>query len=79
MVSELRPGFFASKNCTAPRLKVQSSFLYPPMTTYYLDFSTQSHELFMSLNKKSDELELHKKHGDTKQRMPCSKPEIQTS
>lgn len=33
----------------------------------------------MSLNKKSDELALHKKHGDTKQRMPCSKPEIQTS
>lgn len=79
MVSELWPGFSASKNCTAPRLKVGSSFLYPPMTTYWLDFSTQSYELFMSLNKKSDELELHKKHGDTKQRMPCLKSEILTS
>ena len=33
----------------------------------------------MSLNKKSDDLELDKKHGGTKQRMPCSKPEIPAS
>ena len=28
-VSDLRQGFFATKNCTASRLKVWTSFLYP--------------------------------------------------
>ena len=63
--------FFASKNCTASRLKARISFLYPPVMCYS-DFWSRSNELFMFLGEKSKELRIYEKqHGGTKQWTPC--------
>ena len=52
-------GFFASKNCTASRLKARISFLYPPVMCY-LDFWSRSNELFMFLGEKSEAFRITK-------------------
>ena len=70
-VSDLRQGFFASKNCTASRLKARLSFLYPPVMCC-LDFWSRSNELLVFLGEKSKELRIYEKqHGGTKQWTPC--------
>ena len=72
-VTDLRQGFFASKNCTASRLKARLSFLYPPVMCY-LDFWSRSNELLVFLGEKSKELRIYEKqHGGTKQWTPCLK------
>ena len=58
-ISDLRQGFFASKNCTASRLKVQISFLYLPVMCY-LVFLSRSNELVMFLGEKNKNFEFTK-------------------
>ena len=59
-VSDLRQGFFfASKNCTASRLKVQISFLYLPVMCY-LDFWSRSNELVVFLGEENKNFEFTK-------------------
>ena len=45
-VSDLRQGFFATKNCTASRLKVWTSFLYPFAMSLF-DFWSRINELLL--------------------------------
>ena len=49
--------FFATKNCTASRLKARSSFLYP-FAMCLLNFWTRINELYLILGDKSDSLTL---------------------
>ena len=58
-ISDLRQGFFASKNCTAWRLKVQISFLYLPVMCY-LDFWSRSNELVVFLGEENKNFEFTK-------------------
>ena len=51
--------FFASKNCTASRLKVQISFLYLPVMCY-LDFLSRSNELVVFLGEENKNFEFTK-------------------
>ena len=65
--------FWASKNCTASRLKARISFLYPPVMCY-LDFWSRSNELFMFFGRKkrrTSNLRKNMQHGGTKQWTPC--------
>ena len=59
--------FFATKNCTALRLKARNSFLYPSVLCLF-DFCTGINELslFIFLGDKSDAVCLdEKQHGGT--------------
>ena len=58
-ISDLRQGFFASKNCTASRLKERISFLYLPVMCY-LVFWSRSNEFVMLLGEKNKNFEFTK-------------------
>ena len=71
-VSDLRQGFFATKICTASRLKVWTSFLYP-FAMCLLDFWSRINELLQSFGRlKWCTSTWWKQHGGHKQWMRSS-------
>ena len=71
-VSDLRPGFFATRNCTASRLKARDSF-YIRLRCVYWIFEVESMNYSCFMGDKSDALLFdEQQHGGTKQQMNAS-------
>ena len=70
-ISDLRQGFFASKNCTASRLKVRISFLYPPVMCYLVFFISKQWISYVFGRKKQELRIYEKQHDGTKQWTTC--------